>query len=43
MAKITREEVLKLAELSKVDIKEDEIDSIIKQLQDVFSGLKHVS
>lgn len=37
MAKITREEVLKLAELSKIEIKENEIDSIMKQLQDVLS------
>ncbi|MDR3645960.1 MAG: Asp-tRNA(Asn)/Glu-tRNA(Gln) amidotransferase subunit GatC [Candidatus Babeliales bacterium] len=42
MAKITREEVLKLAELSKIDIGPDEIESIIKQLDDVLSYAQRV-
>lgn len=37
MAKITREEVLKLAELSKIDILEEEIELVIKQLNDVLN------
>jgi len=42
MPKITREEVLKLATLSKIEINEDEIDSILKQLQDVLSYAERV-
>jgi len=37
MAKITREEVLKLAELSKLEILDNEIDAIIQQLESVLS------
>jgi aspartyl-tRNA(Asn)/glutamyl-tRNA(Gln) amidotransferase subunit C len=43
MAKITREEVLKLAELSRIEILEEEIDSITKQLQDVLSYAERVT
>jgi len=42
MAKITREEVLKLAALSKIDILDTEIESILKQLQDVLSYAQRV-
>ena len=37
MAKITREEVLKLAKLSHIKIHDNEIDSIIHQLEQVLS------
>lgn len=37
MAKITREEVLKLAKLSHIKIHDHEIDSIVNQLEQVLS------
>jgi len=37
MDKITRDEVLKIASLTKLTIDENEIDSIVTQLQDVLS------
>jgi aspartyl-tRNA(Asn)/glutamyl-tRNA(Gln) amidotransferase subunit C len=46
MTKITREEVLKIAKLSKIEIKESEIDPMIKHLQDVLTyaaGVKEIS
>lgn len=42
MAKITRDEVLKLAELSKINIQENEIETILKQLEDVLSYAERV-
>lgn len=37
MTKITREEILKLGELSKIEILDEEIEFIAKQLQDVLT------
>jgi len=37
MTKITREEVLKIARISHLDIHEDEIAPLIKQIDDVLS------
>lgn len=37
MNKITKDEVLKLAELSRFEISNEEVDLITKQLQDVLS------
>ena len=42
MAVITKEEILKLAFLSRIKIDDDEIDSIVKQLQDVLSYAQRV-
>ena len=35
--KISREEVLKIANISKIALKEEEIDSLTQQLQEVLS------
>jgi len=37
MVKITKEEALKIASLTKLTINEDEIDSIVQQLQDFLA------
>ena len=37
MTKITKEEVLKMAKLSKIEIKESEVDPMVKHLEDVLS------
>ncbi|MBT3456348.1 Asp-tRNA(Asn)/Glu-tRNA(Gln) amidotransferase subunit GatC [bacterium] len=42
MEKITKEEVLKIAELSRIEISDDEIEPIVKQLQDVLSYAQRV-
>lgn len=42
MTKISKEEILKLARISKVDIHEDEIVPLLKQLQDVLSYAERV-
>jgi len=42
MAKITRDEVLKIAAMSKIAIKEDEIAIISKQLEDVLTYAERV-
>ncbi len=41
--KITREEVLKLAEISKIEIQESEIDTLINHLQEVLTYAERVS
>lgn len=40
--KITREEVLKIAEISKLKIWEDEVDFVIQQLESVLSYAERV-
>lgn len=35
--KITKEEVLKIANISKIALQEEEIDALIRQLQDVLT------
>lgn len=42
MNKITKEEALKIATLTKLTIEQDEIDSIVTQLQDVLSYAQRV-
>lgn len=42
MAKISKEEVLKIARLSNIDVHEDEVDSLTKQLADVLSYAERV-
>lgn len=42
MTKITKEEVIKLANLSRIELKEEEIDLAIKQLEDVLSYAQRV-
>jgi len=37
MVKVTKEEVLKIAKMSKIEILDSEIDTLIEQLQDVLS------
>jgi len=37
MAKITREELLKLAKISRINLHEDEIEELIEQLKSVLS------
>lgn len=43
MAKITREEVLKIAKMSQLAIHEDEIPAFIKQLEQVLSYAERVN
>ncbi len=43
MVKITREEVLKLATMSRIHIHENEIDELINQLKSVLSYAERVS
>lgn len=42
MAKVTKEEVLKIAEISRLDIHENEIEAIVKQLTDVLNYAESV-
>ncbi len=42
MTKISKEEILKLAELSKLEILEHEIEPLAKQLQDILSYASRV-
>ena len=42
MKKITKEEVLKIARLSKIKITDDEVGPILKQLQDVLEYAQRV-
>lgn len=42
MAKITEEEVLKIAQISAIEIHEDEIESLQKQLEAVLSYAERV-
>ena len=42
MDKITKEEALKIASFTKLTIADDEIDSIVKQLQDVLAYAQRV-
>ena len=42
MAKITREEVIKIAEISAIEIQEDEIEALQKQLESVLSYAERV-
>lgn len=42
MDKITKEEALKIAAFTKLTIADDEIDSIVKQLQDVLAYAERV-
>lgn len=42
MAKITKEELLKLARISQLDIPEDEIESLLAQLDSVLSYAERV-
>jgi aspartyl-tRNA(Asn)/glutamyl-tRNA(Gln) amidotransferase subunit C len=41
--KITRDELLRIAAISKLEIKEDEVDSLVSQLQAVLSYAARVS
>ncbi len=43
MTKITQKEVKKIARLSHIDIHEDEIDSLVKQLEAVLSYAERVT
>lgn len=42
MIKITKEEVLKIARMSYIDIHEDEIEAMMSQLQEVLSYAQRV-
>lgn len=42
MTKITKEEVLKIAKMSHLELHEDEIPALIKQLDDVLSYAERV-
>lgn len=42
MITITREEVLKIAHMSRIEVREDEIVALIQQLQDVLSYAQRV-
>jgi len=42
MVKITKEEVLKIAHLSKIAVNEQEVENIVRQLQDVLSYAERV-
>ena len=43
MVKLSREEVYKIAEISKLELQESEIDHLVKQLEDVLSYAKRVT
>jgi len=43
MTKISREEILKIARMSHVDVRDDEIQSLIEQLAQVLSYAERVS
>lgn len=42
MSQITKDEVLKIAELSRLQLQEQDIDGIVKQLDDVLSYAQSV-
>lgn len=42
MIKITREEVLKIARISRLNIHEEEVEPLMKQLDDVLSYAQRV-
>lgn len=42
MTKVTREEILKIARISKLDIHKDEIESLILQIEQVLSYAERV-
>ncbi len=42
MDKITKDEALKIASFTKLTISDDEIDSVVKQLQDVLTYAERV-
>ncbi|MDP3788175.1 MAG: Asp-tRNA(Asn)/Glu-tRNA(Gln) amidotransferase subunit GatC [Candidatus Chromulinivorax sp.] len=42
MAKITKDEALKIASFTKLTINDNEIDSVVKQLQDVLAYAERV-
>ena len=42
MVKVTREELLKFAHLSRIDVNESEIESLLKQLNDVLNYARRV-
>lgn len=43
MTKISKQEVLKIAQISSLDVHEDEIPALTKQLQDVLSYAERVT
>lgn len=43
MIKLSREEVYKIAEISKLELQEQEVDHLVKQLEDVLSYAKRVT
>jgi len=43
MTKISREEVLKIAQISSLDIRDDEIEGLLNQLQEVLSYAERVT
>lgn len=43
MIKLSREEVYKIAEISKLELQDQEVDHLIKQLEDVLSYAKRVT
>lgn len=42
MVKVTKEELLKFAHLSRIDVNETEIESLLKQLNDVLNYARRV-
>lgn len=42
MVNITKEEVLKIAQLSKIEIKEQDIEKIVRQFQDILNYAERV-
>lgn len=42
MANITKEDVLKIAQLSKIEIQEHEIENIVRQFQDILNYAERV-
>ena len=43
MTKISKEEVLKIAQISSLDIRDDEVQAMVKQLEDVLSYAERVT
>ena len=42
MVNITKEEVLKIAQLSKIEIKEQDVEKIVRQFQDILNYAERV-
>lgn len=42
MAKITRDDVLKLASLSKIKLRDDEIDRFVTELDEIVKYVEHI-